>query len=123
MRQLLQVIETSRVQALPVVVVGTDHERIIVNMPETFQRHMSELKIGLPKNTNVLFTRVDVETTGGLFGFLLSASLRGMLQMKVYGPPGLSEFFSEARYLLGSKVLQFSFATLPEGHTALGVLT
>uniref|UniRef100_A0A7S0DNG8 ribonuclease Z n=1 Tax=Amorphochlora amoebiformis TaxID=1561963 RepID=A0A7S0DNG8_9EUKA len=89
----LQFLGTS-VDATPTVVLFTEGQRFVFNTGEGFQRMCTEHKVKLIRVSDILMTRLDPDTFGGLLGMLMTLGDIGMKSINLHGPANLRALLS-----------------------------
>jgi hypothetical protein len=92
-----QVISGRTVDSAPAVLVGTKHDRFLVNAGAGLQRLCVEHRVKTVRLTRVFLTHLDSDTLGGLPGLALTLADGGRVDMHVAGPPGLRAFVRAAQ--------------------------
>lgn len=84
---------------LPILILTVDNRRFLFNVPEGTTRILLERGAGgALKNLKGIFVpRSGVDECGGLPGMLMSLADRSLTEMKLFGPPVLSQLVCTAR--------------------------
>ena len=72
MRIVIQLIESYLKQEIPTVLITTDTNKYMFNVPPSFQRYTRDNKIKFPIGANYFFTKATTNTITGLTGLLLT---------------------------------------------------
>lgn len=103
-RYSLQVLSPGLPDCPPSVMVKFDREWFLFNCGEGTQRLCSEHKIRLANRCKTVFvTRPKWECVGGLPGMMLTLADAGTEGLTVYGPAGVSDYFSATKSFLQRK--------------------
>ncbi|CAD8043430.1 unnamed protein product [Paramecium primaurelia] len=81
------------------IILNFDQKSYIFNIPEGFQRYISDFSIKTKTASQIFFTNLNVSYINGIIGLLLTLNFDKQIDgTKVYGPPGLSQLISAFRY-------------------------
>ena len=79
------------------IIISTEHHRFLFNVPEGTQRFCSEHAVRLAKKCNHIFlTSVDISTTSGLPGLVLTLSDASNTGLYIHGPLATTSAFINA---------------------------
>jgi hypothetical protein len=110
MKIVVQLIENFIGQEIPTIIVSTDHQKYIVNLPSSFQRFTKEHRIRLPSGANYFFTKIASSTIAGLTGMLLTLFEGGYsCNSKIYTNENMFNYLEQLRYKMGFKLIPVSY--------------
>lgn len=110
MRIVVQLIENYLKQEIPTILITTDNNKYLFNVPSSFQRFTREHRIKMPVGAYYFFTRSNTATITGLTGLLLTMFDRGdSCKTKLYLDEKLFKYMEELRYKMGFKVSPISY--------------
>lgn len=112
MRIVVQLVESYLKQEIPTILITTDTNKYVFNVPSSFQRFTRENRIKLPTMAHYFFTKSTTATITGLTGLLLSLYERGdSCHSKLYLDDKLYNYMDELRYKMGFKVVPISYCS------------
>lgn len=77
MRIVVQLIENYLKQDIPTILISTDNNKYLFNVPSSFQRFTKDHRIGMPTGAYYFFTKSNTAAITGLTGLLLTLFERG----------------------------------------------
>ncbi len=108
-------------QEVPTILITTDSNRYVFNVPSSFQRFTRENKIKLPTMAHYFFTKTHTHALTGLSGLLLTLYDRGdSCNSRLYLDQQLFRYMEELRYKMGFKVVPISYCTW-QGNNRRGI--
>lgn len=100
-------------QGVPCIVFEIDNEKYYFNVPETTQRFIRDHGSKFSKDSKFFFSRLTASHLAGMIGLSLTLFQNSLSQgSKIYGPPGVCQFFRDLRYITGIKMCHYSVACL-----------
>ena len=112
MKIVIQLIENYLKQEIPTVLISTDNNKYLINVPAGFQRFTKEHRIRLPVGAHYFFTKSTTATISGLTGLLLTLFERGAsCNSKLYLDDKFYSYMEELRYKVGMKILPVSYCS------------
>lgn len=96
---------------------------LIFNVPDSFQRFLSENGIRNDSNLKVLFTRNSGESFLGFLGYFMTLIAQNKNEgLKIYMPAPLLNFVYRNRYLYGARCSMASFGGIDDFAVGLPIL-
>jgi hypothetical protein len=121
MKIVIQLIENYLKQEVPAVVITTDTNRYLFNVPSSFQRFTKEHKSRFPAGARFFFTKTSTATITGLTGLILTMFHMGFTNgIKLFTNEKMFRYMEELRYKVGFKAAPLSYCTW-EGRLRKGI--
>ena len=122
MRIVVQLIENYLKQEVPAILITTDNNRYLFNVPPSYQRFTKEHKSKFPGGGRFFFTKTNTSAITGLTGLMLTMVSHGAASgIKLYADEKMFRYMEELRYKMGFKALPLSYCSW-EGKIRKGVL-
>jgi ribonuclease BN (tRNA processing enzyme) len=113
MKIIYKIMRNHSRQGVPCVVFEVDNEKYYFNVPETTQRFIRDHGSKFSKDSKFFFSRLTATHLAGVIGLSLTLFQHSLSQgSKIYGPPGVCQFFRDLRYVTGIKMCHYSVACL-----------
>lgn len=91
------------------MILTYESKKYVFNVPESFQRFITQNGAKFSKESHIYFTRLSTDNTSGVFGLMLTLFENKLcFNTKFYGPPGLSNFLGSLKSMMGFKILPYS---------------
>lgn len=117
MKIIYKIMRNHSRQGVPCVLLEIENEKYFFNVPETTQRFVREHGSKFGKDSKFFFAKLSASHLTGMIGLSLTLFQNGLSQgSKVYGPPGICQFFRDLRYITGIKLCHYSIACLKGEH-------
>ena len=110
MKLKLNTVNCIRGQRIGSLKLQIDDSTFVFNVPDSFQRFLSENSIKNNEGLNIFFTRSNSDSFHGALGYMLT--LTGQMKsdnLKIYAPASIINFFYQNRYLYGHRCSNYSF--------------
>lgn len=72
MRIVIQLIENYLKQEIPTLLISTENNKYLFNVPSSYQRFTREHKTKMPSGAHYFFTKSNTATITGLTGLILT---------------------------------------------------
>lgn len=117
MRIVYKVMRNHNRQGIPCILLQIDNEKYFFNVPETTQRFVKDHGAKFARDSKFFFSRLAASHLAGIIGLSLTLYQNSLSQgCKIYGPPGITQFFRDLRYVTGIKMCHYSVTSMkPEG--------
>ena len=93
--------------------LGSTH--LIFNVPDSFQRFLSENSIKNEEGLKILFTRSTNDSFLGIIGYFLTLVAQDKNQgLKFYMPAPIINFFHQNRYLFGHRCARVALGCIDD---------
>jgi ribonuclease Z len=102
----LDILSTWSADSGPSLLFTADTERLVINIPEGWQRLCVEQKIKIGKVDAVCLTHLGPSAVGGLPGYQLTAYDAGLRKTTLRGPEGLRGYAASTRHFIGRDDLE-----------------
>lgn len=113
MRIIYKVMRNHNRQGIPCIMLQIDNEKYYFNVPETTQRFVKDHGAKFAKESKFFFSRLAATHLAGIIGLSLTLYQNSLSQgSKIYGPPGITQFFRDLRYVTGIKMCHYSVASM-----------
>lgn len=112
MRIVVQIVENYLKQEVPSIIITTDKNKYLFNVPSAFQRFTREHGQKFPFGARFFFTKTSVSSITGLTGLLLSMYSQSFNNpVKLYTDEKMFKYMEELRYKMGFKALISSYCS------------
>ena len=112
MKIVIQLIENYLKQEVPAVLITTDTNRYLFNVPSGYQRYTKDHKTKFPVGGRFFFTKTNTATVTGLTGLLLTMfHLKGCEGLKLFTDEKMFRYIEELRYKMGFKAGPLSYCS------------
>jgi len=109
MRITIQIVQSHAKEVVPCLALSIENQKYFFNIPDSFQRYFKEHSIKFPKGAKIFLSQLSSNHITGLFGLILTLNAQGLAEdTQIFGPPGLSEYLDNVRFLIGHRILPFS---------------
>lgn len=117
MRILYKIMRNHNRQGIPCVMLQIDNDKYYFNVPETTQRFVKDHGAKFGRDSKFFFSRLATTHLAGIIGMSLTLFQNSVSQgSKIYGPPGITQFFRDLRYVTGIKLCHYSVSSFePDG--------
>lgn len=116
MRIIYKVMRNHNRQGIPSVMLQIDNDKYYFNIPETTQRFVKDHGAKFGRDSKFFFSRLTTAHLAGIIGLSLTLYQNSVSHgSKIFGPPGLCQFFRDLRYVTGIKMCHYSVACLKPG--------
>ena len=102
----MDVLSTWSSDSAPSLLFTADTERLVINVPEGWQRLCVEQKIKIGKVDAVCLTHLGPSAVGGLPGYQLTAYDAGLRKTTLRGPEGLGGYAASTRHFINREDLE-----------------
>ena len=102
----MDVLSTWSSDSGPSLLFTADTERLVINIPEGWQRLCVEQKIKIGKVDAVCLTHLGPSAVGGLPGYQLTAYDAGLRKTTLRGPEGLRGYAASTRHFINREDLE-----------------
>ena len=112
MKIIYKVMRNHSRQGIPCIMLQIDNDKYYFNIPETTQRFVKDHGAKFARDSKFFFSRLATTHLAGIIGMSLTLYQNSISQgSKIYGPPGICQFFRDLRYVTGIKMCHYSVAS------------
>jgi len=118
----LDVLSTWSGDSAPSLLFTADTERLVINVPEGWQRLCVEQKVKIGKVDAVCLTDLGPSAVGGLPGYQLTAYDAGLRKTTLRGPVGLKGYAASTRHFMNREDLEVDVDEVDDEEKGAGLL-